>query len=138
MDVVKKKAPQSSQTTLVLRPQQGFVLNRTKPNTVTMALRVAAQLTDAESNATSVELQAQNNIAVIKTSKSSAAAKLEKIRSVKMQGEDCAVVVYTLPPEDSCKGVIHNVTAGTPPGELLANLKAEVTNIIRARMMGKS
>ncbi|KAH9378597.1 hypothetical protein HPB48_000848 [Haemaphysalis longicornis] len=79
MDVVKKKAPPSSQTTLVLHPQQGFVLNRTKPIAVTMALRVAAQLKDTESNATSVELQAQQKISVIKSSKSSAAAKLEKI-----------------------------------------------------------
>ncbi|KAH9360363.1 hypothetical protein HPB48_022558 [Haemaphysalis longicornis] len=46
--------------------------------------------------------------------------------------------VYEMPPEDSCKGVVHGIDAGTPTSELMANLCAPGTDIINARMMGRS
>lgn len=135
--ILKHKVPKTV-STLILRPQEGFELKQARPAELMAALHQAAHLTEAEAQATSLSIQGYKNIAVIKTSKETAAAKIDKINAVMFGDRVRAVCTYIQPPENSCKGVIHQIRAGTTSEDLMTHLKAEGFTILNARMMGRT
>ncbi|KAH9381899.1 hypothetical protein HPB48_015381 [Haemaphysalis longicornis] len=135
-DALNHKSPKVT-LTLILRPQGGFTLNEARPAELMTALQLAAHLTQAEVQATRLFIDRKKNIGIIKTARTTAAAKIDKINFVTFGARACRVCTYILPPENSCKGVIHNVRAGTSPKKLQAQLSAKFgVTILSARMMG--
>lgn len=123
---------------LILRPQDGFTLHGTRPAELMMALQLAAHLTEAEARATCLFIEDEKNIAVIKTTRTTAAAKIDKVSVVTFEGRSRKVCTYILPPDNSCKGVIHKIRAGTSSEDLMAHLSAGAVPILNARMMGRT
>lgn len=134
-DVPEHTSPKVT-STLILRPQGGFTLNEARPAELMTALHLAARLSEAEVQATRLFIDRKKNIGIVKTTTATAAAKIDKINFVVYEGRARRIFTYILPPENSCKGVIHNIRAGTSPKRLEAHLSAEGVTILSARMMG--
>lgn len=100
-----------------------------------IALRNAANLLPSEANATYITIHQHQNISVIKTLQKTAAAKITRTSRIYISSQTRKVCVYEMPPEDSCRGVVHGIDAGTPTSELMANLCAPGTDIINAQMI---
>ncbi|KAH9379041.1 hypothetical protein HPB48_001655 [Haemaphysalis longicornis] len=113
MKVLGKGQVRANKTTLILRPQEGFTLADFRRAALTIAICKAANPLPSEANATYITIHQHQNIAVIKTLPKTAAAKITRTSSI----------------------YIANQARKT---NLMANLCAPGTNIINARIMGRS
>ncbi|KAH9384280.1 hypothetical protein HPB48_026273 [Haemaphysalis longicornis] len=138
LTVLRKKQQPKNQSTLVLRPQDGFVLATHRPAVLMMAIESAANLLQSEAKAIYVDVPRHQNIAVIKSLRDSATEKIVRITGIYIGGQIRRVRIYATAPEDSCRGIVHGIEAGTSPEELMQNLCAPNTDVLSARMMGRS
>lgn len=138
LTVLRKKQQPKNQSTLVLRPQDGFVLATHRPAALMMAIESAANLLQSEAKAIYVDVPRHQNIAVIKSLRDSATEKIVRVTGIYIGGQIRRVRIYATAPEDSCRGIVRGIEAGTTPEELMQHLCAPGTDVLSARMMGRS
>ncbi|KAH9372461.1 hypothetical protein HPB48_011311 [Haemaphysalis longicornis] len=138
LTVLRKKQQPKNQSTLVLRPQDGFVLATHRPAALMMAIESTANLLQSEAKAIYVDVPRHQNIAVIKSLRYSATKKIVRITGIYIGGQIRRVRIYATAPEDSCRGIVHGIEVSTSPEQLTQNLCAPNTDFLSARMMGKS
>ncbi|KAH7946274.1 hypothetical protein HPB49_022497 [Dermacentor silvarum] len=109
---------------VILRPQGGFVLTTLRPAQLMSAVSAAACLTDNEYKETQVEIQEHKNLAVFVSTRNSVAQKLAQLTTLTIQATSHQVSIYLAPPDNSCRGVVHEIEARTTSAELMANLEA--------------
>ncbi|KAH9374448.1 hypothetical protein HPB48_016376 [Haemaphysalis longicornis] len=136
LTVLRKKQQPNNQSTLVLRPQDGFVLATHRPAALMMAIEIAADLLQSEAKAIYVDVPRHQNIAVISSLRDYATEKIVQIIGIYIGGQIRRVRVYATATEDLCRGIVHGIEAGTSPEELMQNLCAPNTDVLSARMMG--
>ncbi|KAH9384829.1 hypothetical protein HPB48_026851 [Haemaphysalis longicornis] len=114
LTVLRKNQHPQNQSTLVLPPQDGFLLATHRRAALMMAIESAANLLQTQAKAIYFDVPRHLNIPVIK------------------------VRTLATAPEDSCRGIIHGIEAGTSPEELMQNLCAPDTDVPSGRMTGRS
>ncbi|KAH7953864.1 hypothetical protein HPB49_013149 [Dermacentor silvarum] len=123
---------------VILRPQGGFVLTILRPTQLMSAVSAAACLIDNEYKETQVEIQEHKNLAVFVSTRNYVAQKLAQLTTLTIQATSHQVSIYLVPPDNSCRGIVHGIEAHTTSAELMANLDAPGFTILSARMMGKT
>lgn len=78
------------------------------------------------------------NIVTVSTPELEVAKKIRSLTAINLGGREYTVAAYVTAPDDSAKGVIHGVPAGTTPEVLVDNIYAPGYEIIYARMLGHS
>ncbi|CAN7946499.1 unnamed protein product, partial [Ixodes hexagonus] len=124
--------------TTVILSITGLTLRSVQPCYIMEALAKAAGLTSGEVTDSMLQIQTQQNILVAKTLRPSAAANILNASTLTLNEQDYGYKSYTAAPTVSCKGVIHGVAVSTPPDTLLRHLIPIGTNIINARMLGRT
>ncbi|KAH9383994.1 hypothetical protein HPB48_025971 [Haemaphysalis longicornis] len=98
----------------------------------------AAGLNSAERRDTYFKPRPRQNLMVIGTYRKSAKDKTLAIKQVSLEDGPHLFSAYTATPENSCKGVVHEIYAETTEQELRQHLESEQTRILFARPMGRS
>ncbi|CAN7990159.1 unnamed protein product, partial [Ixodes hexagonus] len=137
-NVLRKRQRPTNQQTLIIRPHDGFVLTSYRPAAIMLATRTAANLLAHETDSVYIEIQDAQNIAVARHLKDTTTAKINRITGVTLGGQLRRVCVYTMAPDNSCKGIVHGIDNGTTTEQLMQDLRAPGTEIITARMMGRT
>ncbi|KAH9380671.1 hypothetical protein HPB48_000066 [Haemaphysalis longicornis] len=129
LTVLRKKQQPKNQSTLVLCPQDGFVLATHRPAALMMAIESAANLLQSEAKAIYVDVPRHQNIAVIKSLRDSATEKIVRITGIYIGGQ--------IRRKTQCRGIVHE-SRPVHAEELMQNLCAPNTDVLSARMMGRS
>ncbi|KAH9367532.1 hypothetical protein HPB48_009086 [Haemaphysalis longicornis] len=132
-------APQL-QATLVLRPGDYLNLSKYDPCTLHAVLRNKASLTPAEAAKFMVRVDNVKNLAFLLCLDSDISKQLQLISSIDLEDRSCHVTIYPTTPSNTCKGVVHNIPAGTSPDHLMRHMSTllQGTKILAARMMGRT
>lgn len=128
------------QATLVLRPSDHLNLTKHDPCQIHTALRTQAALAPADASKFMVRVDKSKNLAFLLCLDSHVTQPLQEITSVDLDDRRCGVTIYPATPSNTCKGVIHNIPAGTSPEYLMrhmSTLRPEF-KILAARMMGRT
>ncbi|KAM7314016.1 hypothetical protein ISCGN_003801 [Ixodes scapularis] len=128
------------QATLVLRPSDHLNLTKHDPCQIHTALRTQAALAPADASKFMVRVDKSKNLAFLLCLDSHVTQPLQEITSVDLEDRRCGVTIYPATPSNTCKGVIHNIPAGTSPEYLMrhmSTLRPEF-KILAARMMGRT
>ncbi|KAH9361811.1 hypothetical protein HPB48_003780 [Haemaphysalis longicornis] len=132
-------APQL-QATLVLHPGDYLNLSKYDPCTLHAVLRNKASLTPAEAAKFMVRVDNVKNLAFLLCLDSDISKQLQLISSIDLEDRPCHVTIYPATPSNTCKGVVHNIPAGTSPDHLMRHMSTllQGTKILAARMMGRT
>lgn len=125
---------------IVVRPREGLDLSRWKTHQIISCL--ANEMKTPEHNlckSIRIQVNYEKNIITIYTLEETTAKKAIKIQQLTMNGYAHPTNVYLAAPENTIKGVVHDVKRGSTPEELLQELEVEDgTRIVAARMLGNS
>ncbi|KAH9370029.1 hypothetical protein HPB48_001906 [Haemaphysalis longicornis] len=101
-------------------------------------LRNKDSLTTAEAAKFMARVGNVENLALLLYLDSNISKQLQRISSIDLEDRLCHVTTYPASPLNTCKGVVHNIPAGTGPDHLMRHLSTllEATRIFAARMMG--
>ncbi|KAL1414364.1 hypothetical protein MTO96_007602 [Rhipicephalus appendiculatus] len=139
----KEKLPPLPKTDfkVIIRPRDGLNISQLSTHQMARAITKACGNPDIcnEGNLL-IRLRNGSNIAIISTPSIETANVVQSLPSLRFGAKDYAVMAYVAAPDNSCKGVIHGLDAGTTPTELLAHLRVRTqgVKILYARMLGKS
>ncbi|KAG0439784.1 hypothetical protein HPB47_016531 [Ixodes persulcatus] len=128
------------QATLVLRPSDHVNLTKHDPCQIHTALRTQAALAPADASKFMVRVDKSKNLAFLLCLDSHVTQPLQEITSVDLDDRRCGVTIYPATPSNTCKGVIHNIPAGTSPEYLMRHMSTLCPEfkILAARMMGRT
>ncbi|KAH7977129.1 hypothetical protein HPB51_027014 [Rhipicephalus microplus] len=122
----KEKLPPLPKTDfkVINKPRDGLNISQLRTHQMARAISMACGNPDIcnEGNLP-VRLCKGSNIAIISTPSMETANIVQSLRNIRFGAKDYAVMAYVAAPENSCKGVIHGLDAGTTPTELLAHLR---------------
>lgn len=139
----KEKLPPLPKTDfkVIIRPKNGLNISQLSTHQMAWAITKACGNPNMcnEGNLL-IRLRNGSNIAIISTPNMDTANAVQCISSLRFGASDYAVTAYVAAPDNSCKGVIHGLDAGTTPTELLAHLRVRTqgVKILYARMLGNS
>ncbi|KAL1482822.1 hypothetical protein MTO96_013701 [Rhipicephalus appendiculatus] len=126
----KEKLPPLPKTDfkVIIRPRDGLNISQLSTHQMARAITKACGNPDIcnEGNLL-IRLRNGSNIATISTPSIETANVVQSLPSLRFGAKDYAVMAYVAAPDNSCKGVIHGLDAGTTPTELLAHLRAPET-----------
>lgn len=126
---------------VIIRPKNGLNISQLSTHQMARAITKACGNPDMcnEGNLL-IRLHNGSNIAIISTPSMETANVVQSVPSLRFGAKDYAVTAYVAAPDNSCKGVIHGLDAGTTPTELLAHLRVRTqgVKILYARMLGNS
>ncbi|CAN8020475.1 unnamed protein product [Ixodes persulcatus] len=124
---------------ILIRPRQGLDL-WWKTHQIIICL--ANKMKTPEHNlckGIKIEVSYEKNIFTICTLEEKTAKKVIKIQQLTMNGYAHPMNEYLTSPENTIKGVVHDVKRGSSPEELLQELEVEDgTRIVAAGMLGNS
>ncbi|KAH7953807.1 hypothetical protein HPB49_012642 [Dermacentor silvarum] len=124
---------------VIIRPKNGLNISQLSTHQMARAITKACGNPDMcnEGNLL-IRLRNGSNIAIISTPSMEIANVVQSVPSLHFGAN--AVTAYVAAPDNSCKGVIHGLDAGTTPTELLAHLRVRTqgVKILYARMLGNS
>ncbi|KAH7973934.1 hypothetical protein HPB49_007309 [Dermacentor silvarum] len=123
---------------IVFRPRDGLDFSKWQSHRVARAVRQAAHITATESDALTLRIRNEQNLAVASTPKEELAERIRRITTLQLGGKEYQVYAYVAAPDMSCKGVATGIDSETHPDELMANLRSPQAPILFARMLGKS
>ncbi|KAL1444201.1 hypothetical protein MTO96_029967 [Rhipicephalus appendiculatus] len=122
----KEKLPPLPKTDfkVIIRPRDGLNISQLSTHQMARAITKACGNPDIcnEGNLL-IRLRNGSNIAIISTPSIETANVVQSLPSLRFGAKDYAVMAYVAAPDNSCKGVIHGLDAGTTPTELLAHLR---------------
>lgn len=123
---------------IVFRPRDGLDFSKWQSHRVARAVSQAAHITATESDALTLRIRNEQNLAVASTPKEELAERIRRITTLQLGGKEYQVYAYVAAPDMSCKGVATGIDSETHPDELMANLRSPQAPILFARMLGKS
>lgn len=126
---------------VILRPKNGLNISELSTHQMARAITKACGKPDiCNEGSFLIRLHNGSNIAILSTPSMETASAVQCISSLRFAAKNYAVTAYVAAPDNSCKGVIHGVDAGTTPTELLSHLRVRTqgVKILYARMLGKS
>ncbi|KAH7971239.1 hypothetical protein HPB49_020684 [Dermacentor silvarum] len=110
---------------VIIRPKDGLNITQLSTHQISRAITKACGNPDMcnEGNLL-IRLRNGSNIAIMSTPSMEAANVVQSVPSLRFGAN--AVTAYVAAPDNSCKGVIHGLDAGTTPTELLAHLQGKM------------
>lgn len=132
------RAKDVTSCTIVAKLTDGTDLESVPRGLLANAVMNAAGLNSAERRDTYFKPRPRQNLTVIDTYRKSAKDKILSIKQVSLEDGPHPFSAYTTTPENSCKGVVHGISAATTEQELRQHLESEQTRILFARLMGRS
>lgn len=126
---------------IVIGHKPGLLVCRFKTHGVAQSISVASSHLDLESTGNEFLLRLRSGSNIVFSTPNERVAKLIfGVNSLTIRGQQYAVNTYVSTLEFLLKGVLHNVTPGSPESELMANLRVRTQGVTirHARMIGKS
>ncbi|KAG0436038.1 hypothetical protein HPB47_018181 [Ixodes persulcatus] len=126
---------------IVMRPRDGMDLGRWKPFQINEYLARATGTSSARemSNKIQIQINSNQNILAVHTEDEETARALIRVHQLTLGGKSYPSYTYLAAPDDSIKGVIHDVKPGSTTEELLDFIRVgNGPQIITARMLGQS
>ncbi|KAH7979047.1 hypothetical protein HPB49_007897 [Dermacentor silvarum] len=124
---------------VIIRPKNGLNISQLSTHQMARAITKACGNPDMcnEGNLL-IRLRNGSGIAIISTPSMETANVVQSVPSLRFGAKEYAVTAYVESPDNSGKGVIHGLDAGTTPTELLAHLRVRTqgVKILYARMLG--
>ncbi|KAH7959048.1 hypothetical protein HPB49_007689 [Dermacentor silvarum] len=106
---------------VIIRPKNGLNISQLSTHKMARAITKACGNPDmCNKGNLLIRLRNGSNIAIISTPSMETANVVQSVPSLRFGAN--AVTAYVAAPDNSCKGVIHGLDAGTTPTELLAHL----------------
>ncbi|KAH6925529.1 hypothetical protein HPB50_006573 [Hyalomma asiaticum] len=112
----------------ILRPLGGLRLGQWTRPALTRDIGVTAGLPPVEADRLVFRLRPERNHAVVSTSYEHIALNLYSVEHLRPGEHTYPVSIYIAAPDNSCKGIIHDVDPGTSPCELMYHLVALATS----------
>ncbi|KAH9384317.1 hypothetical protein HPB48_026310 [Haemaphysalis longicornis] len=122
---------------LVIRPQGGLNLAKVSPTELSEVLLRATKLTWRKAEFR-LRIHGVQNTAMVSTSHREAAEALHHLKQVMFGGTVYPVQLYGLAPDDSVKGVIHDIPLHYSSQEILENIFLPGFEFIACRRLGNS
>ncbi|KAH7941066.1 hypothetical protein HPB49_009723 [Dermacentor silvarum] len=119
-------------------PRDGLDFSKWQSHHVARAVSQASHITATESDALTLRIRNEQNLAVASTPKEERAERIRRITALQLGGKEYQVCAYVAGPDISSKGVATGIDSETHPDELMDNLRSPQAPILFARMLGKS
>ncbi|KAL1473380.1 hypothetical protein MTO96_038726 [Rhipicephalus appendiculatus] len=126
---------------IVLRPKKGLAIKEYSTHQISRAIAAACE---PHPHCTGSDFLARirpgSNIIIVSTPHEETARVLRRVDTLTLGGKNYEFNTYVAALEGTLRGVIHGIEPGTPPEELLANLRVRTQGVkVRsARMLGNS
>lgn len=133
-----RREKDATSSTIIAKLTDGTDLESVPRGLLANAVMNAAGLNSVERRDTYFKPRPRQNLTVIDTYRKSAKDKILAIKQVSLEDGPHPFSAYTATPENSCKGVVHGISAETTEQELRQHLESEQTRILSARPMGRS
>ncbi|KAH9368454.1 hypothetical protein HPB48_012616 [Haemaphysalis longicornis] len=120
-----------------IRPRNGLQLSRADPISLTasIAREIGLPTTPAPFQ---LRVGAEQNVIVVSTPSPAAARALESLQKIVVFGNRHEVSVYPITPDNSCRGVIHNIAQEHPEEYVKSLITAPGYEVLTARRLGES
>lgn len=122
---------------MIIRPTDGLDLRKYQAATISDSILNAAQLSWKEASI-KIRIDYDQNIATVSTPHELAARKLDKITQLNVQGTCFRINHYGLFPQNSSKGVLHDIPSHCNPQEILDDLWMPGYEFAACRRLGQS
>ncbi|KAL1468828.1 hypothetical protein MTO96_041238 [Rhipicephalus appendiculatus] len=126
---------------IVLRPKKGLAIKEYSTHQISRAIAAACE---PHPHCTGSDFIARirpgSNIIIVSTPHEETGRVLRRVHTLTLGGKNYEFNTYVAAPEGTLRGVIHGIEPGTPPEELLANLRVRTqgVKVHSARMLGNS
>ncbi|KAH7942752.1 hypothetical protein HPB52_000748 [Rhipicephalus sanguineus] len=124
---------------IVLRPKKGLAIKEYSTHQISRAIVAACTPhPQCTGNDFIVRIRPGSNIIIVSTPHEETARVLRRVNTLTLDGKNYEFNAYVAAPEGTLRGVIHGIDPGTPPEELLANLRVRTqgVKVHSARMLG--
>ncbi|XP_070382496.1 uncharacterized protein [Dermacentor albipictus] len=122
---------------LAVRPRNGLQLNKVSPGKLVDAITNAAKL-QIGSTGFKVRIDEDQNILVLSTASEATASALSKMQKITIDATTYDIASYGISPDNSCKGVIHNIDHDTTPEMLLKRIESPGYEALTCRRLGNT
>lgn len=122
---------------LAFRPRNGLHLARVSPEKLLMAIATETNLPVGAVNV-KMRIDGDQNVLVVSTPSEATAMKLSKIKKLTIDGNSYEVASYAPAPDNSCKGVIHNIDLDTTPDTVLKRIEDPGYEVLTCRRLGNT
>ncbi|KAH9379742.1 hypothetical protein HPB48_011672 [Haemaphysalis longicornis] len=120
-----------------IRPRNGLQLSRADP--ISLTASIAREIGLPTSPAPfQLRVGAEQNVIVVSTPSPAAARALESLQKIVVFGNRHEVSVYPITPDNSCRGVIHNIAQEHPEEYVKSLITAPGYEVLTARRLGDS
>ncbi|KAG0410744.1 hypothetical protein HPB47_012165 [Ixodes persulcatus] len=123
---------------VVIRPREGLNLGAWRTDQVVGAINAACRFSPSERKGLTIRIRQDQNLAIVSTPDESVAVRAREIPGITIDGRQFEVQAYVALPDNSCRGVISGISPQTTTDQLMEGLYARETNILFARMMGRT
>lgn len=124
---------------IILRPRDGLDLKRCSQALIKDCLLRAAQLKSEEVEDDTLRVNTLRNLLVVSTPSLQRAACYSKVETLTLGNKSHGISAYATPPEDSAKGVIHNIPDTDSADDITRSLvNRRNPTILQARRLGSS
>ncbi|KAH7951832.1 hypothetical protein HPB52_013479 [Rhipicephalus sanguineus] len=124
---------------IALRPKKGLAIKEYSTHQISRAIVAACTPhPQCTGNDFIVRIRPGSNIIIVSTPHEETARVLRRVNTLTLGGKNYEFNAYVAAPEGTLRGVIHGIDPGTPPQELLANLRVRTqgVKVHSARMLG--
>lgn len=122
---------------LAIRPRNGLPLSKVSPMALSDCILREANL-QSEGTTIRVRIDENQNILIVSTPSPDTAAALSKIEKLNIGNGTFEVSSYGVSPDNSCKGVIHNIHLEATPDEIMKAISAPGFEPLTCRRLGNS
>lgn len=124
---------------IILRPRDGLDLKRCSQALIKDCVLRAAQLKSEEVEDDTLRVNTLRNLLVVSTPSLQRAACYSKVEALTLGNKSHGISAYATPPEDSAKGVIHNIPDTDSADDITRSLvNRRNPTILQARRLGSS
>ncbi|KAH9370268.1 hypothetical protein HPB48_007395 [Haemaphysalis longicornis] len=121
---------------LAIRPRNGLQLNKVSPMDLMKAIAREANLQCGIAEI-KIRIDEEQNVLIVSTLSPETAAALNSIMKLAIDNNTFDVSSYGVSPENSCKGVVHNMGLNTPPRKSKMPLRMGNTGTFLLPFKGK-
>ncbi|KAH9371985.1 hypothetical protein HPB48_013237 [Haemaphysalis longicornis] len=133
----KLPPPPADDYKLAIRPRNGLPLSKVSPMALSDCILREANL-QPEGTTIRARIDENQNILIVSTPSPDTAAGLSKIEKLTIGNGTFEVSSYGVSPDNSCKGVIHNIHLEATPDEIMKAISAPGFEPLTYRRLGNS
>lgn len=122
---------------LAFRPRNGLRLARVSPEKLLMAIATEVKMPVGAVNI-KMRVDGVQNVLVASTPCETTAMKLSEVKKLTIDGNSYEVASYAPSPDNSCKGVIHNIDLDTTPDTVLKRIEDPSYEVLTCRRLGNT